>query len=50
MNDVVALSGIITATDRTLKILNFFSAFASEIRSETWFKTLCVLIWSRTKV
>ena len=58
MNDVVAYGGIITATSfaATTRMLNFFSAFASEMhdRSEsefdTWFKTFCILTRSQTLV
>jgi len=52
MHDVVAQGGIITATDQMLNIKNFFLHLPVrwDDRSETWFKTLCMLIRSQTLV
>jgi len=52
MNDVAASGRIITSTDRTLKIFNFFLRLQVrwDDRSETCFKTFCILIRSQTLV
>jgi len=52
MHDVVAQGGIITATDQMLNIKKFFLHLPVrwDNRSETRFKTLCMLIRSQTLV
>jgi len=44
MNDVVSKGGIITATDRMLKIKKKFLRLPVrwDDRSETWFKMFCI--------
>jgi len=49
MNDVVAEGGIIAATHRTAKYF-FCVPVRWDDRYETWFKTVCILIMSHTKV